>query len=251
MNNSRDNAVPRPERSRSKIGDVSRTYRVVKLMSLVLIGIFIVGVVLGFVLVGRHGGGPLQSLDNWVGNWYLNHRGSLVGISKFVAKYLDAAPLGVICVVASVAAFLAWRTTRAFIPFVAYLGGEIEVFAIRAFIHRPRPLTANYPAHGSVPGVHETSYSFPSGHATAVSAVLFGVLGCWALSHRAWWPWLVALIGSLFVCDTRLVLGVHWFSDVAFGLLFGAVWGITVAVLSREIEVVDITALLRPRRARH
>jgi membrane-associated phospholipid phosphatase len=47
------------------------------------------------------------------------------------------------------------------------------------------------------------------------------------------------------------VLGVHWFSDVAFGLLFGAVWGITVAVLSREIEVVDITALLRPRRARH
>ena len=139
------------------------------------------------------------------------------------------------------------RTTRALVPVVAYFGAEFEVFAIRAVISRPRPSTANYPAPGSVPGVHETSYSFPSGHSVAVTAVLFASLGCIALTYRIWWPWVLALLASLFVVDTRLVLGVHWFSDVTFGLLFGMAWGVSVAWAARAVEWVDLVAIVRPR----
>ena len=84
-------------------------------------------------------------------------------------------------------------------------------------------------------GIHETSYSFPSGHATAVTAVLLAMLGTLALLRRWVWPWLVAVVASCFVADTRLVLGVHWFSDVAIGLVLGIAWGATVALIARML----------------
>ena len=209
-------------------------------------GIFVVGLVVGFAIIGHHGGGLIQGWDDSVNRWYIQHRGPLVGVSKFIATYLDAFPLAVICVVLTAILAVTLRSVRALVPIVAYLGGEFQVFAIRQVILRHRPPTANYPAPGAIKGVHETSYSFPSGHSVAVTAVLFALLGTIALTYRIWWPWLVALVGSLFVVDTRLVLGVHWFSDVTFGLLFGIVWGITVAIVVRQVDWVDIVALVRP-----
>ena len=212
--------------------------------------IFVVGAIVGFAVVGSHGGGPIQGWDDTVGGWYLRHRGSLVGISKVVATYLDALPLGIICVALTLILAATLRTSRSLIPVVAYLGGEFQVFAIRSFIHRHRPPTADFPATGAVNGVHETSYSFPSGHSVAVTAVLFALLGCVALTYRIWWPWLVALVGSVFVIDTRLVLGVHWFSDVTFGLLLGSAWGIAVAIVARQVEWEDFLAVVRSDRKR-
>lgn len=74
-------------------------------------------------------------------------------------------------------------------------------------------------------GVHETSHSFPSGHSVAVTAVPFALLGSVAATYKTWWQWLVPLVGSLFVVDTRRVLGVRWFSDVTFDLLLGTTCG--------------------------
>jgi membrane-associated phospholipid phosphatase len=223
-----------------------RVARAVGVLLVAAIGIFAVGLIIGFVVVGRHGGGPIQGWDNTVERWYPLHRGSLVGASRFVATYLDAAPLAVICVVLTAILIVTLRSTRALIPIVAYLGGEFQVFIIRELILRHRPPTAVYPAPGAIKGVHETSYSFPSGHSVAVTAVLFALLGTIAMTRRIWWPWAVALLASLFVADSRLILGVHWFSDVTFGLLFGIAWGITVAWVIRQVEWTDLIAIVRP-----
>ncbi len=156
--------------------------------------------------------------------------------------------LGLIVVVLTLVSLALTRSVRSFVPLVAYLGAELLVFLIRAVVHRPRPPTADYPGPGAVPGVHETSYSFPSGHSVAVTAVLFAVLGSLALARRWWWPWLVALVVSLFVIDTRLVLGVHWFSDVVFGLVIGAVWGTAVAHAFLTLTWDDLRPRRRPAR---
>jgi len=192
-------------------------------------------------------GGVIQPWDNQVESWYVSHRSGLVGVSKVIAFVGDAPKLAVVALVASGVWLWATRTIRALVPVVAYLGGEFQVFAIRLVIHRPRPPTANYPAPGAIPGVHETSFSYPSGHSVGVTSVLFATAGVLALTRRWWWPWLAALVGSLFVIDTRLVLGVHWFSDVAFGLVLGVAWGVVVAVVSCRLEWNDLRALLPQR----
>lgn len=77
-----------------------------------------------------------------------------------------------------------------------------------------------------------------------MTAVLFAMAGVVALARKWWWPWIVALVASLFVLDTRLVLGVHWFSDVTFGFVLGVGWGATVAVVSRWVDWQDLAVWL-------
>jgi undecaprenyl-diphosphatase len=203
----------------------------VRTLVLVAVAAALAGVlaVLGFGVVGTHGGGAIQGWDDTVGGWFLHHRGGLIGGSKVIAFLGDAGVLAVITVVVTGALFLVGHRTRAFIPLVAYLGGEFLVYLTRVYIHRPRPSTANAPAPGAIPGIHETSASFPSGHATAATAVLASVAALAVITWKIWWPWIVGAVLVLAVAGSRLILGVHWFSDVTFGLIVGVVWGITVA----------------------
>lgn len=204
-------------------------------LHLVAVGVvlLIVGLVLGLALVGRHGGGAIQGWDDTVWRWSIHHRGHLVGVDKVIAKVGDASWWGPICVVVSAVWFAIARSPRSLTPLLGFLGGEGLVFLIRVVMHRPRPRTATAPY--ALPGVHETSYSFPSGHAVAVTAVLFAVLGLVALARRTWWPWLLAFVASAYVADSRLLLGVHWFSDVSVGMLLGITWGVTVAVVCTRL----------------
>jgi membrane-associated phospholipid phosphatase len=212
------------------------------------VAVFAVGLLVGLAVVGRRGGGPIQGWDDRVQVWGIHHRFGLTGAAKVVAYLGDAPKLAVVAVVLTGVLLLTTHSIRALVPAVAYLGAEFQVFLIRAVVNRPRPPTSNYPAPGAVPGVHETSSSFPSGHSVAVTAILFGLAGSVALARRLWWPWVVALAASVFVVDTRLVLGVHWFSDVLFGLVLGIGWGVTVAFVFRDLEWEDLRAWVPGRR---
>jgi membrane-associated phospholipid phosphatase len=214
--------------------------RAVGTLAVVGLVLLVVGVVLGLVLIGRHGGGALQHLDNRMEHWSTHHRGPFVGLDKVIATWGDAGLLGPVCVVVGIVMFAIRRTPRSLAPILAYLGGEGLVFLIRMVIHRHRPPTASYPAPGAIRGVHETSYSFPSGHAVAVTAVFFALFGLLAVSGHGRWPWAAAFILSAFVADSRLVLGVHWFSDVAIGLVLGIAWGVTVALTCRDLRWTDL-----------
>ncbi|HLI24582.1 MAG TPA: phosphatase PAP2 family protein [Acidimicrobiales bacterium] len=195
-------------------------------------------VVLGLFVVGRRGGGPIQGWDHTVWSWFLHHRGGLIGVSKVVAVVFDAVALGPIALGLTLVLLALGQRMRALAPLVAYLGGEFFVFFTRVFVHRPRPISANYPAPFAIPGVHETSFSYPSGHSTAGSAVLISLGVLAIVTWRTWMPWLVAgllALAGLGVACTRLILGVHWFSDVAFGAAAGLAWGILTVLILRDV----------------
>lgn len=194
------------------------------------------GLLTGLIVVGTHGGGPIQDWDIAVWRWSTGHRGRLVG----PAKAADVGWLGPLCVVASSAWFALRRSPRLLAPVLASLAGAGLVGPLRAVIHRPRPPTADYPAPGAVPGVHETSYSFPSGHAVTATAVIFALLGLVAVLQHRWWPWLAAFSLSAAVAYSRLLLGVHWFSDATAGMVLGGVWGIAVAVVCAHLTWSDL-----------
>ena len=216
-------------------GPRGRYWRATVGLAIVGMALLVLGLVLGLVLVGRHGGGPVQGWDVRVWRWSIGHRGPLVGVDQAIAAVGDAAVFGPLCVAVSALWFWVRRSPAALAPLAAYLGGEGLVFFIRTVIHRHRPPTAVYPSPGALPGTHDTSFSFPSGHSVAVTAVLVAVLGLLALTRHVWWPWLVAAAGSVYVADSRLLLGVHWFSDVAIGLVLGVCWGVAVAVTVRAL----------------
>jgi len=199
-------------------------------------GLSLVLAVAGFGVVGSHGGGSVQAWDDSIGRWLVHERTGLVGMSRVIAFVGDAPILGAITVAITVVLWATGQRVRAFIPLVAFLGAEFFVYLTRSYVHRPRPVSANFPAPWALPGVHETSFSFPSGHATAGAAVLCSLAGLAAITWKVWWPWAVVALPILAVALSRLVLGVHWFSDVAFGVLIGAAWGVTVTYVLASVR---------------
>ena len=67
--------------------------------------------------------------------------------------------------------------------------------------------------------------SFPSGHAT--SSMIFYLTLALALTGRTRWRWIAAtgaIVISFLIGTSRVMLGVHWPSDVVGGWSFGLLW---------------------------
>jgi membrane-associated phospholipid phosphatase len=103
----------------------------------------------------------------------------------------------------------------------ALVGGVVLNQLLKEVFARPRP----YFEH---PLVLETSYSFPSGHAT-MSLICYGMLAYFAvLALRTWRAKMAVVFGAAFLVlligFSRIYLGVHYFSDVIGGFASAGVW---------------------------
>lgn len=101
---------------------------------------------------------------------------------------------------------------------------------VKGLVQRPRPAVA--------PLVGYKGSSFPSGHATA-GAIVFPALAyvlAWAGTRRvAIAVWMLAAAMTLVVGATRVMLGVHWVTDVVGGVLLGAGWVAVAALATRTM----------------
>ncbi len=110
----------------------------------------------------------------------------------------------------------------ALIVALGLLGGALMADLIKPLVARPRPPVEHLQAVGG--------YSFPSGHATQAAgfwvALLLAVRPL--VSRRA----LLGLLACacalivLAVCASRVILGVHYPSDVLAGTLLGGGWAV-------------------------
>lgn len=85
-----------------------------------------------------------------------------------------------------------------------------------------------------------TGLSFPSGH-TSMSAIVFLTLGALIASTRSRVPerlyvLAAAALLALLVGVSRVLLGVHWATDVLGGWAFGAAWAMAWLLLARFLR---------------
>ena len=115
------------------------------------------------------------------------------------------------------------------------LGAAALVYSVKLFIERPRP------SLWSAPLVHETGFSFVSGHATmSVTLALAIIVVVW----RTRWKWLAIIAGAVYcvyVAFTRLYLGVHYPTDIVGGWMLATAW---------VLCVVEVNTIVKNRIAR-
>ncbi len=185
-------------------------------------------VIVLWAMVVSHTG--LSRIDEPVAEWVaVNVTGSAVAWWKVVTS-LGSAPvvMALLAVVALVGA--AARRRASIVLFVAVVGVGEHLLAnwLKLIVDRARPdLLQHVTASGS---------AFPSGHAAAAA-------GCWAAAalvlgvgspRRRRWLLAAAVVVAVAVAISRVMLGVHWVTDVAAGLAVGWGWcAVVVLAFSR------------------
>jgi undecaprenyl-diphosphatase len=128
-----------------------------------------------------------------------------------------------------IGALEAWHVRRlAVLGYFAAIGFGVSLLnsGLKHLVQRERPAVMQLTSFGG--------YSFPSGHTAAAAA-------CWAaialVVARRWkrrgrlFAALVALGITLAVAASRVLLGVHWLTDVIAGAIAGWTWFLLVTVL--------------------
>ena len=117
---------------------------------------------------------------------------------------------------------------------IARIGELASTTAVKDLLARPRPTLLN-------PVDHAAGYSFPSGHAAGAAAV-YGALVVLVLPRAIRWARALLLAaGTLLisaVAASRVLLGVHYPSDVAAGAALGLAWVGIAALFILLMETV-------------
>jgi membrane-associated phospholipid phosphatase len=220
--------LPRPGTPRVRVAarldpEVATGLALTLALALIVLGGLVLAV-LTFAVRNAEGG---IGLDTSAGDWGVRHA------TPFTTDVLETlSDVGKPTSIAALAVVLAivetWRTrSRWVVPFLVLVvaGNGIVTTTIKNLVERVRP-TLN-------PIAETLGPSFPSGH-SSWSAAFFAaaaLLLARGRGHRA----RVALAGlaaggAVAIASTRVLLGVHWLSDVLAGLAVGWAWFAVCAI---------------------
>lgn len=195
-------------------------------LTLSLAAVTLLGVVFGVLAYLVRGNGPLLDADRWVSEWGRDHATGFT--DRGVEAVTQLGETWLVAVLAVALATFAWRRgLRAAAPFLALvvIGNNLATNGIKALADRARP-TLN-------PVAETLGPSFPSGHTTTAAAFFAAaalVLGAGATrNHRALLAGAAVAAATAVACS-RVLLAVHWLSDVAAGLALGWAWFALCAV---------------------
>lgn len=169
-------------------------------------------------------GGPLERLDYWLGavlHDLLDMLGSRV--TRLVAAVSWFGGTGALLVTAAALLFLSLRRSWREVLLLALAVGSAVVLnrLLKEAFETVRPMVGHL-------SVAEESTGFPSGH-TMVAVVVYGTLAFLvtlreSLRQYHTWAWIGAGVVVCLISFTRLLLSVHYLSDVLGGLAAGISW---------------------------
>ena len=172
-------------------------------------------------LLVRGGYGPLVSADRDASAWAEQAVSGSTGLLRLAQGVtLLGDPVG-ITVVAALLAFVLWRRGShrlALYVVAARVGALVLSQGLKHLVDRARPVF-------DVPVAEALGPSFPSGHALG-SAVFWTTCAVLAMPRVARPRLLLAgaVLVAVLVSASRVLLGVHYLSDVTGGLLLGLGW---------------------------
>lgn len=174
-------------------------------------------------------GAAITTLDTWVrGSVGLLHDHAFVQAGVFITSFGDAETLIAVTVVSAGWLWAGGRhhVTRGLL--VSALGSQLTTYTLKYTIGRERP---DFEVFASA-----VTPSFPSAHATGAVAVYGFITFALAreLPSRARFE--VMFWGSSFIAllaASRVILGVHFLSDVVGGLLVGMFWLVAGRAVAR------------------
>lgn len=171
--------------------------------------------------------GWTQGLDDaWRDLMAANETPWLVSVAELF-HHLGAVPIALATSVLVAATFIVVKKWWAFWAWFAIVAGA-QVFSTitKLLVDRPRPIDAL---------VHESSASYPSGHAMVSGAaigiglaVIVGII--WPDRYRLFLGMGIAY--AVVMAWSRTYLRVHWLTDVVGGLLFGTAIVLVVAAVA-------------------
>ncbi len=182
----------------------------------------VIAVAIGALIVHVLSDGPFGELDLNTADWFADQRTHTVNhLAQIGAGLADAYTLIPAIFVASVlflVLFKRWNET-AFLLTAILL--EKAVFVTTTYI-----VSRDRPPVGQLDGAPPTS-SYPSGHGAAavVFYVACAIIICWH-TRRVFIRgvvWTIAVVVPIAVAVSRMILGMHFLSDVTVGAVLGAV----------------------------
>jgi undecaprenyl-diphosphatase len=168
-------------------------------------------------------------VDHRFAGWLHEH--ATPSLTTFFENVTRLGNVPTLVVVVTVAAIVLWRKRLSgdlVLLLLAAVGAEVITVGLKLGFGRERPFFPD-------PLATESSYSFPSGHAS-VSLAVYGTLGFIAARHlRSRSGQIAALVAAttliLLIGFSRLYLGVHFLSDVVAGFSLGLAWVALCAIL--------------------
>lgn len=178
-----------------------------------------------FDFVQDHGK-QVTPFDRAILFWMYHHRTHSLTQAARILAFLGSPPVIVGLALVSALIGLFWHKVRgaAWSLPIAILGSALIIQGVKLVIKRPRPSFFD-------PLLHESGYSFPSGH-SLIAMVVYGLLGYFALHlfKNVWARLAVRVLTVLVVIAigvSRVYVGVHYPTDVLAGWIAGVPWLIT------------------------
>jgi membrane-associated phospholipid phosphatase len=209
----------------------------------------VIAVAVGALIVHVLADGWLGARDLSVARWFADQRSHTVNhLAQIGAALADAYTLIPVIAIASVLFVVLFKRWNETVFLLTTILLEKAVFVTTTYIvNRDRPPV------GQLDGAPPTS-SYPSGHvaASVVFYVVCAIVICWHVRFTLIrvLVWTIAILVPIAVAVSRMILGMHFLTDVTVGAVLGAVAIViglrltrrTLCDLDRRTEAQQATA---------
>jgi undecaprenyl-diphosphatase len=201
---------------------------------LLVAALFVVTAMTLFVLIAEDlsDGAGLISHDEAVLRWFVDHRTDwMVHAARFVS--VAGGFVSLLCVGVLFGLWLwrrGWYLGIAFASVISLLVAFVAATVAKAIFGRPRPPLTFHE-------VHVASPAFPSGHATNAAGFFLAAAFVLSISiahqrRSRLVAFAIGIVCAALVGVSRLILAVHWLSDVIAGWALGTAIAITTVVVA-------------------